>query len=471
MPDKIATRQDINNLKSGAFSSELNRCPTYSEIMALGGLVINGSWDNNQLVTLSSISVTPVETNITPISYPFIFNSNSYALNTNFNNNEEFYEDLIFPIGYVVFEWSGFQTDNLGNLTGIFWDYDSSDLDWVNNSRVLLMPSGATGKSISATTPEGSNANMEGTSVSNSLSVEFDNQFLNRIPSESDMIVYIFDSSTISSDKYIGQIIYKNPEDDDILDSSHPLYKWSPDMDTSSQPPYAYNREISSNTNISNAIRFTANEITGYTPSTGSVFNITESHTDVALAYPIALAETYVGSGYEPLVGYLKTGVKAVDLSTLTGNLNCTITFNIDSKFGSNVRVSASTPISGGMYGDLRFIVGTGEDELNQLALVETGRDVSFTYTIDLTRYDVSGSGFMFIGVRFFIVTEGEGEDIISEKWTQQELLNTILPAYGFTPTKASNIVDNNQLLKYLHKNIKITVTDVEECTIEVMPD
>lgn len=47
---KIATRAYCNTLKSGAFSSELTRCPTKSEIEAISGFLVKGSYNPNQLV-------------------------------------------------------------------------------------------------------------------------------------------------------------------------------------------------------------------------------------------------------------------------------------------------------------------------------------------------------------------------------------------------------------------------------------
>ena len=46
---KIATRAFCNTLKSGAFSSELTRCPTRSEIEAVK-LAVAGNYSSNQLV-------------------------------------------------------------------------------------------------------------------------------------------------------------------------------------------------------------------------------------------------------------------------------------------------------------------------------------------------------------------------------------------------------------------------------------
>ncbi len=46
---KIATRAFCNMLKAGAFSSELTRCPTRSEIKAVG-LKVNGNYTDKQLV-------------------------------------------------------------------------------------------------------------------------------------------------------------------------------------------------------------------------------------------------------------------------------------------------------------------------------------------------------------------------------------------------------------------------------------
>lgn len=47
---KIATRAFCNTLKSGAFSSELTRCPTRSEIEAISGFLVKGTYASNQLV-------------------------------------------------------------------------------------------------------------------------------------------------------------------------------------------------------------------------------------------------------------------------------------------------------------------------------------------------------------------------------------------------------------------------------------
>lgn len=46
---KIATRAYCNTLKSGAFSSELTRSPTKSEIEAVG-LKVTGTYATNQMV-------------------------------------------------------------------------------------------------------------------------------------------------------------------------------------------------------------------------------------------------------------------------------------------------------------------------------------------------------------------------------------------------------------------------------------
>lgn len=51
---KIATRAFCNTLKPGAFSSELTRCPTRSEIET-AGLTITGTYATNQLVMENDI--------------------------------------------------------------------------------------------------------------------------------------------------------------------------------------------------------------------------------------------------------------------------------------------------------------------------------------------------------------------------------------------------------------------------------
>lgn len=47
---KIATRAFCNTLKAGAFSSELEQCPIKSEIEAIKGFFVKGTYTNNQLV-------------------------------------------------------------------------------------------------------------------------------------------------------------------------------------------------------------------------------------------------------------------------------------------------------------------------------------------------------------------------------------------------------------------------------------
>ena len=51
---KIAPRAFCNTLKAGAFSSELTRCPTRSEIET-AGLTITGTYATNQLVMENDI--------------------------------------------------------------------------------------------------------------------------------------------------------------------------------------------------------------------------------------------------------------------------------------------------------------------------------------------------------------------------------------------------------------------------------
>lgn len=51
---KIATRAFCNTLKAGAFSSELTRCPTKSEIEAIG-LKVTGTYATNQMVMEENI--------------------------------------------------------------------------------------------------------------------------------------------------------------------------------------------------------------------------------------------------------------------------------------------------------------------------------------------------------------------------------------------------------------------------------
>lgn len=51
---KIATRAFCNTLKAGAFSSELTRCPTRSEIENVG-LMVTGTYVSNQMAMEKNI--------------------------------------------------------------------------------------------------------------------------------------------------------------------------------------------------------------------------------------------------------------------------------------------------------------------------------------------------------------------------------------------------------------------------------
>lgn len=53
---KIASRKDCNNIVGGTYSSDLNKCPIYSELSSNKNFVIIGNYADNQLIRLSSIS-------------------------------------------------------------------------------------------------------------------------------------------------------------------------------------------------------------------------------------------------------------------------------------------------------------------------------------------------------------------------------------------------------------------------------
>lgn len=54
---RIATRAFCNTLKAGAFSSELTRCPTRSEIEAISGFLVKGTYADNQLVMEDDVKI------------------------------------------------------------------------------------------------------------------------------------------------------------------------------------------------------------------------------------------------------------------------------------------------------------------------------------------------------------------------------------------------------------------------------
>lgn len=69
---RIATRAFCNTLKSGAFSSELTRCPTKNEIETVG-LTVTGTYTANQLVMEDNI--------ITPFRF-IVFGNNGNIIKT-----------------------------------------------------------------------------------------------------------------------------------------------------------------------------------------------------------------------------------------------------------------------------------------------------------------------------------------------------------------------------------------------------
>ena len=55
---RIATRAFCNTLKAGAFNSELTRSPTRSEIEAISGFLVKGTYTDNQLVMEEDITIS-----------------------------------------------------------------------------------------------------------------------------------------------------------------------------------------------------------------------------------------------------------------------------------------------------------------------------------------------------------------------------------------------------------------------------
>ena len=59
MAGRIATKAYCNSIAgTSVFTSNLNECPTYSEIIGTKKLAVSGSHDNNQLVLRSEISLS-----------------------------------------------------------------------------------------------------------------------------------------------------------------------------------------------------------------------------------------------------------------------------------------------------------------------------------------------------------------------------------------------------------------------------
>ena len=85
---KMATCADCNEIVSGAFSGDLDRCPTKAEIEATGVLKVAGNYADNQLVNLADISAN-LNLSITPNSYTAVTEGATFTLNITCNTSWE----------------------------------------------------------------------------------------------------------------------------------------------------------------------------------------------------------------------------------------------------------------------------------------------------------------------------------------------------------------------------------------------
>lgn len=76
----IATRSDCNTIQAGAFSQDLNKCPTRAEIIATGVLSVNGSYAENQEVRFSDIIASASSIRVEPTSYSIGTNGGQFSI-------------------------------------------------------------------------------------------------------------------------------------------------------------------------------------------------------------------------------------------------------------------------------------------------------------------------------------------------------------------------------------------------------
>lgn len=81
---KTATCADCNAIAPGAFTGNLDRCPTKAEIVASDVLRISGNYADNQLVMLSDISLN-IKLVLSPANYTAPISGGSFTLNITCN--------------------------------------------------------------------------------------------------------------------------------------------------------------------------------------------------------------------------------------------------------------------------------------------------------------------------------------------------------------------------------------------------
>lgn len=133
---KIATRQWIlNNIGGTAWSTNLDKCPTYTEIMNAGEYGVSGTYLSNQLVKQSDISLLQQNYKVTIYGVP-----SNIVVNFIRTNDDGNYIGL----GYSM-------ADSEGTLTRTFystdeWDGDIDDVEfWLTSLDSTLQPTRCSG--------------------------------------------------------------------------------------------------------------------------------------------------------------------------------------------------------------------------------------------------------------------------------------------------------------------------------------
>lgn len=83
--NKMITRAECNSIAPGAFTGELNRCPTKAEIVATGRFTVSGSYADNQLVKYADVKAMSPSLSISPTTQSIGISGSSFTLNITCN--------------------------------------------------------------------------------------------------------------------------------------------------------------------------------------------------------------------------------------------------------------------------------------------------------------------------------------------------------------------------------------------------
>ena len=436
MADKIATRSDVNNLKANSFSTDLNRCPTYSEVSNISGIQIAGTYQSNQLVVLNDISLSSTK----PVLFPFRYTDTS-AVDNMFTGS--LLDKCAFPIGYSDTNW-----ESVDSVT--FFQ---------QHFHILKQPSTAQVSSITCKYTNGTTLSLGG----NSHKITFDNSFLNSIASNP-RNWFVTQVTTLS--QYAGAVLFKDPNDQEVVNQNNPSYKWTHVYDTD-QGSEGKGIIVQVSSGNSTEYRFIGNEIpseddssVNFIPPVGEIVATQQSSS-------IQEMETYscsyaLGSkrGFHlsvwPYVGEVETRLASIDLDNISGIVQCSITINVSSSLGNTAYLAIG---KGSMLADSNseFIVGSIDDPVQ----INTGRDYVYTYLVNLSNTDSMRDIYIYVG-------DSNYDSIVEDMPMDPRLKSTIGDTFG---NHIEEIVEsyNKFYITKFRSNIRVNVLGYNNWTTEII--